>query len=88
MPTLLKAMRDRRVCKEHLPLDARPVLHLVVGQAPGALVHASGVPWDDASVEGLRAWLGNVKESGQRCGKGLANQRKRRVVDTAAVISN
>ena len=31
---------------------------LLVGQAPGAAVHASGVPFDDASGRRLRAWLG------------------------------
>ena len=43
----------------------RPVVHLsstarilVTGQAPGARVHASGVSFDDASGERLRAWMG------------------------------
>ena len=31
---------------------------LIVGQAPGAKVHASGVPWDDRSGERLRTWMG------------------------------
>ncbi|WP_281966640.1 uracil-DNA glycosylase family protein [Roseovarius nanhaiticus] len=31
---------------------------LVAGQAPGARVHASGVPFDDASGDRLRDWLG------------------------------
>lgn len=30
---------------------------LIIGQAPGRRVHASGVPWDDASGERLRHWL-------------------------------
>lgn len=30
----------------------------MVGQAPGARVHASGIPWDDASGVRLREWLG------------------------------
>ena len=30
---------------------------LIVGQAPGARVHASGIPWDDASGRRLRDWL-------------------------------
>jgi len=38
-------------------LGARARL-LIVGQAPGARVHASGVPFDDASGVRLRAWLG------------------------------
>jgi len=31
---------------------------LIVGQAPGARVHASGVPFSDASGDRLRAWMG------------------------------
>jgi uracil-DNA glycosylase len=53
------------LCAAHLPLGPRPVLRashsarmLVVGQAPGTKVHASGVPWDDASGMRLRQWLG------------------------------
>lgn len=58
---LLAAVRACRACDEHLPLGARPVLQagatariLIVGQAPGAKVHASGVPWDDAQAHFLR----------------------------------
>ncbi|MFV0279191.1 MAG: uracil-DNA glycosylase family protein [Rhodoblastus sp.] len=31
---------------------------LVAGQAPGARVHASGLPFDDASGDRLRDWMG------------------------------
>jgi uracil-DNA glycosylase len=31
---------------------------LIIGQAPGTKVHASGVPWDDDSGDRLRGWLG------------------------------
>jgi uracil-DNA glycosylase len=31
---------------------------LIVGQAPGSKVHRSGIPWDDASGDRLRDWLG------------------------------
>lgn len=67
---LLAAARSCRVCEAHLPLGPRPVLQvgaaariLVVGQAPGVRVHASGVPWDDPSGDRLRAWtgLGNLR---------------------------
>lgn len=47
-----------------MPLGPRPVLQasagarlLIVGQAPGTRVHASGVPWSDASGRRLREWL-------------------------------
>ncbi len=31
---------------------------LIIGQAPGSKVHASGIPWDDVSGQRLRTWLG------------------------------
>ena len=31
---------------------------MIIGQAPGRRVHASGVPWDDPSGGRLRQWLG------------------------------
>lgn len=62
---LLGEIRACRLCEAHLPLGPRPVLRasatatlLVAGQAPGTLVHGSGVPWDDASGVRLRGWLG------------------------------
>lgn len=61
---LLVDVRACRLCEATLPLGPRPVLRasasaklLIVGQAPGTLVHGSGVPWDDASGVRLREWL-------------------------------
>jgi len=31
---------------------------LIIGQAPGSKVHASGIGWDDDSGDRLRGWLG------------------------------
>lgn len=31
---------------------------VIIGQAPGRLAQASGVPWDDPSGRNLRAWMG------------------------------
>jgi len=31
---------------------------VVSGQAPGTKVHRTGIPWNDASGERLRAWMG------------------------------
>ncbi|PZU39132.1 MAG: hypothetical protein DI574_07710, partial [Acidovorax sp.] len=45
-----------------LQADARARL-LIVGQAPGRKVHASGIPFDDASGERLRTWLGLTRET-------------------------
>ena len=62
---LLAKVRDCRACEQYLPLGPRPVLRasetariLIVGQAPGARVHTTGIPWDDPSGERLRAWMG------------------------------
>jgi uracil-DNA glycosylase len=51
-------------CAAHLPLGPRPVFRvsatarlLIIGQAPGTKVHATGVPWNDPSGERLRGWL-------------------------------
>ena len=65
LDALLAAVRGCRACEAHLPLGPRPVLQahetariLIVGQAPGRRVHATGIPWDDASGERLRNWMG------------------------------
>jgi uracil-DNA glycosylase len=62
---LLGEVRSCTLCAAHLPLGPRPVVQLhpsarllIVGQAPGRKVHESGVPFDDASGERLRDWLG------------------------------
>ena len=67
---LLQRIAACRVCEKHLPLGPRPVLRisssarvLVVGQAPGTRVHASGIPWDDPSGDRLRRWLGLDKDA-------------------------
>jgi uracil-DNA glycosylase len=61
---LLVEVRACRLCASELPLGPRPVLRadarariLVVGQAPGTRVHATGIPWNDPSGERLREWL-------------------------------
>ncbi len=66
---LLAAVRNCRACEARLPLGPRPVLRagetariLIVGQAPGARVHATGIPWDDPSGERLPAWMGVDKD--------------------------
>ena len=66
---LLKSVKQCRLCEEFLPLGPRPVVQLdprarilIAGQAPGRRVHESGVPFDDASGDRLREWLGISKE--------------------------
>lgn len=57
-------------CAEHLPFKPKPVFRvgrsarlLIVGQAPGRLVHETGIPWNDPSGNVLRAWLGLEREA-------------------------
>jgi uracil-DNA glycosylase len=64
LEALLSEVRACRLCEPHLPLGARPVLRadaqarvLIVGQAPGTRVHATGIPWNDPSGDRLRDWL-------------------------------
>ena len=61
---LLRELRACRACAASLPLGPRPVLQaapgariLIASQAPGARVHASGIPWSDASGMRLREWM-------------------------------
>ena len=61
---LLADIRACRHCEQTLPLGPNPGVRasasarlLIVGQAPGTKVHASGVPWDDPSGDRLRQWL-------------------------------
>ncbi|MBT3907512.1 MAG: uracil-DNA glycosylase family protein [Rhodospirillaceae bacterium] len=67
---LLAQVRDCRECDQHLPLGPRPVLRasakarvVMIGQAPGTKVHNSGVPWNDASGDRLRDWLGMDRDT-------------------------
>ena len=67
---LARNIRACTLCAEHLPLGPRPVLQisptarlLIAGQAPGRKVHASGIPFDDASGDRLREWLGLDRET-------------------------
>jgi len=64
LTTLAQEARACTLCAPHLPHPPRPVFRLgrgarivIIGQAPGAKVHESGVPWQDDSGEHLREWL-------------------------------
>jgi hypothetical protein len=65
LSALLGRVRDCTVCGAHLRLGPRPIVQvaasatiLIIGQAPGTAVHASGIPWDDPSGDRLREWTG------------------------------
>lgn len=62
---VMKEARNCQLCASYLPHFPRPIIRanvearlLIIGQAPGARVHASGIPWDDPSGDRLRQWLG------------------------------
>ena len=66
----LREVRGCALCATDLPLGPNPVLRgrvgarvLIISQAPGTRVHASGIPWDDASGARLRDWTGLGKDS-------------------------
>jgi len=65
LPDLLAEIRACTLCAAHLPLGPRPMVQaaasariLIVGQAPGTRVHATGLPFNDPSGDLLRQWLG------------------------------
>lgn len=75
---LRAAIAACRICRDspargepdRLPHEPRPVAVisgrariLIAGQAPGLRVHESGLPFDDASGDRLRQWLGVDREA-------------------------
>ena len=68
--SLITTIKNCRECAAELPCGPNPVFRvgssaaklMLIGQAPGMKVHQSGVPWDDASGDRLRQWLGLSKE--------------------------
>ncbi|MBQ4804024.1 uracil-DNA glycosylase family protein [Aquimarina sp. MMG015] len=65
MDTLLSSISKCDVCAQKLELGPRPIISantrskiVIIGQAPGSVVHKSGIPWDDKSGQNLRAWMG------------------------------
>jgi len=66
---LLAEVHACTLCAKYLAHGVRPVLQvnpkarvLIVGQAPGRKVHETGLPFNDASGDRLRDWLGITKE--------------------------
>ncbi|MEO9966788.1 MAG: uracil-DNA glycosylase family protein [Reichenbachiella sp.] len=64
MKNLFQEISACTTCAEHLEFGPRPIFAaapqskiVVIGQAPGSVVHRTGVPWDDKSGENLRTWL-------------------------------
>lgn len=62
---LIKQVHQCHLCASQLPYPPKPILQiganakiLIAGQAPGDITHHKGIPFDDASGERLRSWLG------------------------------
>ncbi len=69
MRKLIQEIKSCDVCLPHLSDGVNPVFSFskkskiaIIGQAPGSIVHRSGVPWEDKSGDRLRDWLGITKE--------------------------
>jgi uracil-DNA glycosylase len=65
MKKLLQQIKDCRVCEQYLEAGVNPVIAasvtsrlVIIGQAPGSIVHRTGIPWNDKSGDNLRNWLG------------------------------
>ena len=65
LESLLAEIRGCRACAGSLKHEPRPYVSgaasarvLIIGQAPGSKVHASGIGWNDDSGDRLRDWLG------------------------------
>ena len=64
---LCNQIRQCTLCD--VPLGPKPILQahsharlLIAGQAPGSKTHDKGIPFDDASGDRLRPWLGLSRE--------------------------
>ena len=70
LDAVLADIRACRACAPYLPHVPRPVVRveprtrlLICGQAPGRLVHETGLPFNDPSGERLLAWMGIDRET-------------------------
>ncbi|MFT5693576.1 MAG: uracil-DNA glycosylase [Oceanicoccus sp.] len=70
LSTLIDDARSCTLCAPQLIDGVRPVFQvhptakiLIAGQAPGKRVHQSGIPFDDASGDRLRDWMGISKDT-------------------------
>jgi uracil-DNA glycosylase len=72
---LARRIAGCRLCADHFAAtetahEPRPVVRpsatarlMIAGQAPGARVHKSGIPFDDPSGDRLRDWMGVDRET-------------------------
>lgn len=62
---LIASIHRCTICAHELELGPRPIIAvhpdckiLIIGQAPGSIVHRTGIPWNDKSGDNLRKWMG------------------------------
>jgi uracil-DNA glycosylase len=65
MKQLLQQIKNCNICAAHLKDGVNPIMAaapksriIIIGQAPGRIVHNTGIPWNDKSGDNLRNWLG------------------------------
>lgn len=70
LDALLSDIAACRACAPYLPHTPRPVVRvrpetriLIAGQAPGRVVHETGLPFNDRSGDRLRQWMGVDRET-------------------------
>ncbi|HTH57162.1 MAG TPA: uracil-DNA glycosylase family protein [Cyclobacteriaceae bacterium] len=68
MKKIIAEINQCRVCQKFL--DPNPILSIdkqskiiIIGQAPGRIVHESRIPWSDKSGDNLRSWMGVDRET-------------------------
>ena len=64
MEELLEQIKNCRVCEDYLKDGTNPVVAasrkskiVIIGQAPGRIVHNTNIAWNDKSGDNLRNWL-------------------------------
>jgi uracil-DNA glycosylase family 4 len=65
MKDLIHQITNCSICAQDLVLGPRPIFKVsqnsrivIIGQAPGRIVHETGIPWNDKSGENLMNWMG------------------------------
>jgi len=66
MKHLLQEVKNCKICSAYI--EPRPVISanksskiIIIGQAPGSVVHRTGIPWNDKSGNNLRNWM-NIED--------------------------
>lgn len=69
MKKLITEIKNCKACKSFLPHNPNPILAadkqskiIIIGQAPGRIVHETMIAWNDKSGDNLRRWMGIDKE--------------------------